>query len=1002
MSPLRPGLFTILALIAATNASSQLLSLRTYTQSNGLASSVVTALAQDSRGFLWIGTTNGLTRFDGNSFVSFSTPQGLPNDYITAIHESQTSTGVLYVGTMLGGLARLQNSTAVPVPLDSHSPPRTITHLVEDSSGTLWIATERGVFTVTGDSARSVSLSDVPPDRTALAYADRTIWFSRDGTFYAIDPDDRSRRTVEIPGLENATILALHGWRDSLWISTQEDEIALVRQGTILGRWRSPGKRVTQIHTDAEGNLWCVSEEGLIHLRRADGTYSPPVLYAQHNGFPPQPMICMLVDREDCIWIGTWTRGLIRFVDHHLQTFPLDPNSFNLAISAAFHDGDGHIWTSGSDGLRELWKHPSLGWKIHHHALPGLAPPSMVRILDVDDRNRLWIHASAWHGIQGFTVTHRRSGPSLLSPVQLIDSARFYPGSWCESFTVDRHDRGWLAINNRGVAVIDMPSLHLLQMIPMDADGFGSDVRVVGEDARGNIWFGGFTKGLGMLSAPLTARQQLRRFTPADGLPDSSIRSFATDPEGNVWIGTRYGGVARFDGDHFTATSLEHGLRSNAVWSLAPDSDGHLWVATTAGLECLDRSTGRPVPVRDGLLGAPAVATGVLPGGSVWFASRDAISIYNYALDTPPRVPPTVYLTDISINGMPTTAPSGVDVSHDQSSWLFAFGGISFLTDRGVRFRHRLAGLEESWSKPTWSRSITYAALRPGTYTFQVQALNQEELPSAVPASFSFTIGRPYWQTWWFTLSAVLVVGAVLAQLIRRRRRAVERQREHDQELSRRLFASQEAERRRIAGELHDSLGQNLLIIKNRAVLALRRGVTLRTARQQLRGISEMSSQVFEEIRAISHNLRPHLLDKLGMTRGLTHSISQMHESCTTAFDVHIDPVDGLLSAEQEVHIYRIIQEAVNNVVRHADAKQASVSVRIHRPNIVVRIADDGKGFPSIAEGALPPEGAAFGLSGIEGRAHLLGGSCTINSAPGAGTTITVTIPIKEPVRNAP
>jgi signal transduction histidine kinase/ligand-binding sensor domain-containing protein len=1001
MPSFRTRLMLVLVLFAKTNAPSQVLPLQLYTQSHGLASSVITALAQDSQGFLWVGTTNGLSRFDGISFTSFSTPQGFPNDYITAIHESRHQPGTLWVGTMLGGLARFRNSQATRFNLDAQSPPRTITHLEEDSSGILWVATERGLYAITGDSTRPVVIADVSPETSGLTRTGETIWFSQDETLYTLEAGHRFPRIVRISALRNASILALHGWKDSLWISTGEGEILLVQDTVVLARWRSPGGRVTQIRTDAEGSLWCIARDGLLSIQRSSGSFRPPVLYGQRNGFPARPMVSLLVDREDCLWIGTWTGGLVRFVEHHLQTFPLHPSATNLLITHVHQDSRGHIWASSTDGLWEVWKARGGTWKTHRHALPGIPADSYVRLLDIDHRNRLWLHAYAWPGIEGFAVAHRADGPSQLSAVLRIDSTRFYPGTWYESFTVDRSERAWLAINMRGVAVIDLVSMRLLGLIPSSVEGPGPDIRVVEEDHAGNVWLGGFKTGLVMVSAPLTPRQRIRRFSLSDGLPDSSIRSIAVDPEGRVWIGTRYGGVAAFDGQRFVTVSMEDGLRSNAAWALAPDDRGRLWAATTAGLECLERATGRPVAVRDGLLAAPAVANGVLPGGLVWFATSNAINVYDYATDKPPLVPPTVFLTGIGVNGVPANMESGIDVPHDRSSWSFGFGGISFLSDRGVRFRYRLRGLDDGWSEPTLNRSVTYAELRAGTYIFEVQAVNHDNISSAIAASFAFTIHMPFWRTWWFITGAILVLGMVIAQLLRRRHRLAERERERDHELSRRLFASQEAERRRIAGELHDSLGQNLLIIKNRAVLALRPKSPLRTARSHLREISSMSSQIFEEIRTISHNLRPHLLDKLGITRGLIHSIEQMHEASATSFDVQIDPLDGLLNSEQEVHIYRIIQEAVNNIVRHAEARTASVRIWINSRDLLVEIKDDGKGSISMTDDVLPPGGQAFGLSGIEGRARLMGGGCAISSAPGAGTTITVTIPLQDAPRES-
>jgi signal transduction histidine kinase len=212
---------------------------------------------------------------------------------------------------------------------------------------------------------------------------------------------------------------------------------------------------------------------------------------------------------------------------------------------------------------------------------------------------------------------------------------------------------------------------------------------------------------------------------------------------------------------------------------------------------------------------------------------------------------------------------------------------------------------------------------------------------------------------------------------------------------SRQLMQSQEDERKRIAAELHDSLGQSLAIIKNRALLSLSAPDDHERALDQLREISEASAEVIDEVKEIAHNLRPYQLDRLGLSKTIKSMIRKVAETHDARFTVEVDRIDGLFTSEGEINLFRIVQERVNNIVEHAEATEAGVTIKRDERGVTVTIEDNGKGFDAApAAGGSVPRG--FGLVGMVERARVLGGDYKIHSVPGQGTTVMLVIDLKD------
>jgi len=244
------------------------------------------------------------------------------------------------------------------------------------------------------------------------------------------------------------------------------------------------------------------------------------------------------------------------------------------------------------------------------------------------------------------------------------------------------------------------------------------------------------------------------------------------------------------------------------------------------------------------------------------------------------------------------------------------------------------------------------------------------------------------------SFSVLLIAASSLWLLWRYRIGQLERERASRQAFSRQLITSQENERKRIAAELHDSLGQRLVVIKNRALLLLRTregSPELGEAhREQVEEISSEVSEAVREVKEIAYDLRPYRLDRLGLTTALRGMIETAGSTSAISFTFEIDNIDGVLTSQSEINFYRIAQECVNNIVKHSQAREASIRVCRTGKRLTLIALDDGCGFtPGAAPGSLD---GGFGLAGIAERAELLGGGAEIQSAPGQGTNITIVV----------
>jgi signal transduction histidine kinase len=323
-----------------------------------------------------------------------------------------------------------------------------------------------------------------------------------------------------------------------------------------------------------------------------------------------------------------------------------------------------------------------------------------------------------------------------------------------------------------------------------------------------------------------------------------------------------------------------------------------------------------------------------------------------------------------------------VRIAPGQRNLEIQYVGLSWSRPARIRFRYRLTGVDHDWVEAGTRRTAYYTHLPPGEYGFTVIADNGDGVWNTEGKSLRVVVMPPFYRTWWFITLAIAGAAGVLAFAWHVRVSQLQRAQAAHHVFARQLIASQEQERKRIAAELHDSLGQQFLLIKNSA------------ARQQFGDIDAAATQGLEEVRSIAYDLRPLNLDRLGLTVALEEMIDKVSSASGLTCAAGITPIDGCLTTEGEINLYRIIQEGVNNIVRHARATRASVEAWPEDGYLHVIVRDDGCGFDAAATAGRSAAPPGLGLMGIAERVRLLGGTHTMTSASGQGTTLTIRIPL--------
>jgi signal transduction histidine kinase/ligand-binding sensor domain-containing protein/CheY-like chemotaxis protein len=782
----------------------------------------VMAIAQDSRGFIWLGTNDGLYRYDGYAVKSYRHD---PNDSRTIGDNTikvllKDRAGILWIGTGYAGLDRFdpEREAFTHYPHDPNNGRslrgQTVTSIYQDRTGALWVGSQGG-------------LDRLDPTRNQFVH-------------YEFDARDRTGHD-EISALyEDPAGGFWAGTPHGLFrLDQRSGHLSPFRDESDSGRGRRPDY-VNSIVADSAGTMWVGMPmgNGLSTLDPKSGTLADYSFNGEEPGSPRLAGVNTIrEDRNGTLWVGTLGDGLLRF-DRAKRSFDryftqtTDSSNFET-IETLFEDTEGDMWVGTSHGVTRFRTSPPPSVNYQNEAgNPDTLRNNTVWAVHADKYGFLWIGtAGGLHRLDrktGAMAVYRhdsRRANSLsndtVSAIAEDDSGGLWIGThgggvnhfdrFSERFThyrhdpnnanslsddlvqcllVDAHDVLWVGTHNGGLNRLDprTRAFTSYRNDPGDSRSLSEDnVRVISRDRSGALWIG-TNHGLDRLD-PDSRRFTVYLHDPHDPttISHNSVGTIFEDHQGILWVGTR-SGLNRLDraSGKFAAFTVQDGLADDAVESVQEDKYGHLWLATHQGISEFQTlaKVVRNYSEADGLPGNFENPNGTdrsckTPSGEIVFGSAYGATVFD-----PERVSksqntfkPPVVLTNLllfnrtvlpganSVLVQPIWATSAVTLNHKQSIFTIEFAALSYAAPERNRYRYKLDNLEKDWNEVDSKRRLaTYTSLPPGKYVFRVQASNNDLVWNQEGTALKITVLPPWWASWQFrSLFGLILVAAILA-----------------------------------------------------------------------------------------------------------------------------------------------------------------------------------------------------------------------------------------------
>jgi signal transduction histidine kinase/ligand-binding sensor domain-containing protein len=953
-----------------------------WTTESGLPQNSVNDILQTRDRYMWFATHGGLVRFDGIRFVLFDrSVEGIGSQRLMALHEDRE--GTLWAASDNGMLIRYRDGRFTTYANGEHRAFRNVARIEEDEHGVLWITAHERISRFDGRR-----FDDYPPEhfdgRISAPSPTRYLhtWWSADPAGLRAFVRGRVRTYPIARLLGRASITqVIHDRQGNLWMTT--DDAAVIRaSGDVLERYALPGgaarpDRWWWFMQGRDGTIWFTDFSVIYRIRHG---------YRERVDVPhavPSQLRSFYVDNEGSTWFGTTASGVFRVHDPLIAVHrERDGVSLRMAY-AILQDRRGAIWIS-THGLQKY-----ADGRVTVYSAPDRRDPDGVNCLYEDRAGRIWVGTNT-----GVRVV---SGDGDLLPYH--DGSGFLGGA-VSAMLEARDGTFWFGTT---AGLVRSAGTDVRRYTT--ADGLSQDqITALFEDRTGGLWIGtslGVTRFDGETFTALTEKH---------GFIGNSVRAFHEDSDGHLWIGTYDGGLYRLTGGRLTRYTRADGLHDNGVFQILEDDAGSFWMGSNRGIRRVSRrelnefAEGRRKSVtavafdqRDGLTSVEVNGgrspAGLKTGdGKLWFPTMGGIAVIDPVLFHTSGPAPDAVIEEFRIDGRPVRLEPLLQVDAQALTFDVRYTAPSFVRPEQVRFRYRLTGFDDEWVDAGNRRETSLYGIPPGRYTFEVAAADRQGAWSASPATLQIVVLPPFWRTWWFLSLLLASVVSLAAGVHQVRVRRLQRLHALQESFSRQLIDSQESERRRISTELHDSLGQHLAIIRQRARTGLEAEPGY-DGRQTLEEIVAVAGQIDAEVKDIAYGLRPYQLDRLGLCKTIRAMVQRIGDTCGIACAADIAPIDRAFPESAHIHVFRIVQEAMNNVVKHSQATRATVTVVRDGGSIVIRIEDNGIGVGPEAAAADLPANRGLGLAGIRERAHILGGTVDIWSLPGAGTSLTVTVP---------
>ncbi|WP_115527816.1 sensor histidine kinase [Xanthomonas arboricola] len=949
------------------------------------APSQVYALAQTSDGYLWIGGSTGLFRFDGVTFERYETIGGtqLPSIQVSAL--LATREGGLWIGFRSGAVALLRDKTLQVYSSKDELPPDKVLGFAQDHDGAIWVGTASGLAVRKGNRWKTVGAAQGFPEgeRASLLGVDRTgtLWaagiekllFLPRGEHVFRDTGQRLNDGVQIA--QDAT--GRH------WIAETTRAVrplALASDGRV-GKNEEIWVGASAITFDDDGGLWITTVgDGLRRISHPEKSSpaSRAEAFTQADGLSSDYMIAVLEDREGNLWFGS-DKGIDRF--RHGDVVPV-----NLP---AAHTGFTLMAGIGGDILAASASNKPL-LQIRGSTL---IPHAQVEIIDGvyrDPVGTIW-----WYGYTGLW-RHYQGGFALMPwppGVRL--------GDWI-LLTLHGDGNGGLWANILGHGFKHFRDGKWEDTSPSHYPA--GTTSAVFEDAQGRVWLGTLPDRLHRIEGGKT-----HTYTAEDGPHVGRVMAIGGRGP-HLWVSGELG-LGLYHNGRFSKISTVGNDPLGSISGLVETTSGDLWLNAVQGAIRIPAAEVAQVladpahPVRyrrfdylDGLPGAPQMTptnftVAEASDGRVWFATDNGLAWIDPHRFHHNPVPPPVRVRAVDVDGHPFSLDPLLQLPVGAQQLRIAYTALSLSIPERVQFRYQLEGVDQGWQDAGTRREAAYTNLRPGHYRFRVLAANEDGVWNEQGATLEIQIPPPFYLTTWFQTLCVLVVAGLLWLIYLRRLRVME------ERLQARL-AERHLERERIARELHDTLLQGIQGLILRFQSAIEKLPVQEPARVAMEGALERADDVLSEGRDRVQGLRTATVPVSDLPQSLASTAAELMDDCAPDFQLHVEgnptPLDPLARDE----IFSIAREALVNAFNHARASKVTVELDYGARALRLRVSDDGCGIAPdvLAVGVRPGH---WGLSGMRERAARISAELTLRQRAVAGTEVELCVPARVVYRPA-
>ena len=757
-----------------------------WQSSDGLPEQTVQAFAQTPDGFLWIGTSGGLVRFDGLHFVVFdrqNTP-ALRENSVFCLMVSRD--GGLWIGTEGGGLARYAHGEFRSWTARDGLSNDFVRTLAQDSQGKVWAGTDSGLLRLDGDRfVRVDGTGNVPTLAVHAICLDRNgnLWVGG-SRLLRLNGSDVTEFTMRGEASQNRVKSIVQTQDGTIWVGTVSGLNRMVAGQKKFERVNGISGTVRVLRQTADGVLWIGTiGQGVFEYRAGNMTQ-----ITAPASLPSNTVLNFFEDNERNFWIGTQS-GMLRLTEAQLSIVSL-PKANDSDFGTIYQDRDGSFWIGST-----LLFHMKDG-VVAPEILPGVGSVH-VRNVYRDSSGALWV------GTDGDGIYRIAEGR-----MAHLTTREGMSNNFVRAMTQDRDGSMWVAADeglNHVFVQGAQPRVVSYQM----RDGLAYfSTRALLEDRNGDLWIGtdrgvSHLRGGRFLSDAATS-----------SLAQMKVWAIHEDAEGGLWFGTRNNGLFRYRDGKMAHFSSADGLPGNAIYQILEDGSGHLWMSGPNGVaevnrrELDDQADSSPrhlalafysvadVAANTEIYGGTQSAGCITPDGYIWFPSNLG-PVYILPERRLPLPPPPLHIDAVLADGRPVAMDSPVVLRPGNGRLEFDFTPIRLRSQDGLRFRYRLEGFEKNWSMPTAVRTADYTNLAAGRYTFRVQTFEVSD-PGAVSEASILIEQRPFfYRTWWFMAGCLALIALLIYAIYQYRVRHV-----------RARYEAVLEERSRLAREMHDTVIQ--------------------------------------------------------------------------------------------------------------------------------------------------------------------------------------------------